>query len=159
MDGPCNPFDLADTGALADGLAATRGGRGQVWLTVAPQGQPTVERKGRFGRRKEEPAGWCLAAQDWSKATEEADWTIWFAVPSGTSLGRRAVPMPPDGDLEIDGTDDGLFRFRTGTDPAVVATELCRLATALIAPAAPGGWFWRVGDSFYPYYRIDYWDV
>lgn len=159
MDGPCIAFELSTPDALTEGLGSTRGSRGQVWLTVAPQVQPVLERKGRFGRRKQEPAGWCLAAQDWSKATEAADWTIWFAIPEGTSLGQRGVPMPPGAVLEIDGTDDGLVRFPTGTESAVVAGELCRLATALIAPMAPGGWFWRVGDSFYPYYRIDYWDI
>jgi len=159
MDGPCTPFDLADPGALAEGLASTRGGRGQVWLTVAPQVQPTLERKGRFGRRKQEQAGWCVAAQDGSKASEPADWTIWFAVPEGMPLGRRGVGMPPGAVLEIEGDDDGLVRFPAGTAADVVAAELCRLAAALIAPSAPGGWFWRVGDSFYPYYHIEYWDV
>ena len=130
MDEPCMPFDLSDTAALVDGLGRTRGGRGQVWLTVAPQVQPVLERKGRFGRRKEEPAGWCLAAQDWSKATEEADWTIWFAVPSGLPLARRGPgPAPalyPPWLLRL------LFQDRE--DPRALAADRAHLARRLELP-------------------------
>lgn len=159
MDGPCTPFDLADPTALAGGLDDTRGGEGEVWLTVAPQEQPVLERKGLLGRRKQEPAGWCVAAQDWSRRRDPAEWTIWMTVPKGQPLSRRGIALPPGAEVETESDVDALLRLPSGTDAAIVAAELCRFAAALIAPTAPGGWFWRVGDTFLPYYRIEYWDV
>jgi len=159
MDGPAVPFALSDPGSLADGLGRTRGTGGQVWLTVAPQQQPMLERKGLLGRRKQEPAAWSLAVQDWAGRNEPADWSIWCTLPAGVPLSRRGVALPAGATVESEADDDAMLRLPPGTPEATVAAELCRLAVTLLAPAAPGGWFWRVGDSSMPYYNVDLFDV
>jgi len=153
MDGPAYPLDLGRPGDLDHGIGLTRGGQGEVWLTVAPLRQPLVERKGFLGRRKQEPAGWCLAAQDWADSTATSEWTIWCVLPAGAPLSRRGVALPEGATVETETELDALLRLPVGCAESTVAGELCRLATALIVPWAPGGWFWRVGDSFLPYYR------
>jgi hypothetical protein len=153
------PFELTDVGALGDGLSQVRGTGGQVWLTVAPQRQPMVERKGFLGRRRQAAAAWCLAAQDWAGSGEPAEWTLWCVVPPGRVPGRHGVALPAGAVVETESDDDALVRLPVGTAEATMATELCRLAGALVAPQAPGGWFWCVGDSARPHYDVDFWDV
>lgn len=140
-------FALTRPAALHVPLAKVRGTGGEVWLTVAPVQQPTIESSGRFGRRKQATATWCVAVQDWSRPGSPSELTLWLQLPPGPKLTERGVALPAGAMVEIDDATDAMVRLPSGSEPEVAAVEVCRLAAALIAPHAPGEWFWAVGDT------------
>lgn len=147
-----HPFALNTPAALHAPLAEVRGTAGEVWLTVAPVSQPVVESKGLLGRRKQAPANWCIAVQDWSRPGAPSELTLWLQMPPGPKLTERGTPLPAGAMVEVDDTTDAMVRLPTGAEPEVAAVEVCRLAGALIAPHAPGEFFWAVGDTVTPVY-------
>ena len=152
MEGSGRPFELTVPVTLHPALASLRGSEGEVWLTVAPVHQPMVEVRGLLGRRKREAARWCIAVQDWSRSGAPTELTLWLQLPPGPRLTQRDVSLPPGAVAEVDDSTDALVRLPHGTEPEVAAVEVCRLAAELIAPHAPGGFFWRVADTATPQY-------
>lgn len=152
MERTAHSFELTTPAALHPPLSELRGSTGELWLTVAPMQQPVVETKGLLGRRKQAPARWCIAAQDWARPGTPSDLTLWLQLPPGPRLTERGVALPDGATVEVDDATDALVRLAAGTEPEVAAVEVCRLAGELIAPHAPGGFFWRVGDTATPLY-------